>query len=142
MRAPTVFALFAVVISVGISKAADMSGLFIVAAPIADATCANRGVLGRIQSRFNWSERTLWHRGFVIHSLSNPRPSNHRFSMPGIIKRDYCLADSVMTNGAKHPVYYAIEHGQGLASIGNYVDFCVLGLDPWHVHDGECRTVR
>ena len=35
-----------------------------------------------------------------------------------------------------------LEFGQGFATIGNYVDFCVVGLDPWHVHDEACRTVR
>ena len=47
-----------------------------------------------------------------------------------------------MTNGSFYPVYYTIEHGLGFAGIGRYVDFCVPGLDPWHVHDGDCRTVQ
>ena len=52
------------------------------------------------------------------------------------------MADAVMTNGDYRVVYYTIEHGVGFAGIGSSVDFCVLGLDPWHVHDGACRTVR
>ena len=52
------------------------------------------------------------------------------------------MADATMTNGVPHTVFYAIEFGQGFASIGNYVNFCVLGLDPWHIYDEACRTVR
>ena len=33
-------------------------------------------------------------------SLENPRLSGHPFYEPGIIKREYCIADSFMTNGS------------------------------------------
>jgi hypothetical protein len=104
--------------------------------------CADTGLLERIVDRFAWAERTHWHRGFVIETIDDPRPSGHHFAEPGTVHRDYCIADSVMTNGTVHPVYYAIERGLGFAGIGRYVDFCIPDLDPWHVHDGDCRTVR
>jgi hypothetical protein len=47
-----------------------------------------------------------------------------------------------MTNGMPYAVFYVIEHGLGFAGLGRDIDFCVLGLDPWHIHDGDCRTVR
>ena len=112
------------------------------APPAGDLACASADALARIQRIFAWAERTLWHRGFVMESIDNPRPSGHPYAEPGLVKRDYCVADSVMTDGSAHPVYYAIEHGLGFVGIGSDVDFCVPGLDPWHVHDGDCRTVR
>lgn len=111
------------------------------AAAIAGA-CADSGVLHRIQRRFAWAEHKTWQRGYVIDRLENPRPSGHPYYEPGLIERDYCMAEAIMTNGDIRRVYYAIEHGAGFADLGRYVDFCVLGLDPWHVHDGTCRTVR
>ncbi len=108
----------------------------------ADAACANPGVLGRIKSRFAWAERETWRRGFVMASIGNPRPSGHHYAEPGVVKRDFCMADSVMTDGSVRPVYYVVEHGLGFVGIGRNIDFCVLGLDPWHIHDGGCRTVR
>jgi hypothetical protein len=111
-------------------------------ATVPDSTCTNIAALNWILDRFAWAERTQWHRGFVIETIDHPRPSGHRFAEPGLVRRDYCVADSVMTNGNAHPVYYTIEHGLGFAGVGRYVDFCVLGLDPWHVHDSDCRTVR
>jgi hypothetical protein len=111
-------------------------------APPPVGVCARSDVLTRIAERFAWAERETWRRGFTIASLHNPRPSGHLFHEPGIVKRDYCMAEAVMTNGRQHIVYYAVEHDLGFASIGDYVDFCVLGLDPWRVHDGACRTVQ
>lgn len=127
----------------GFAQAADAPGYVMDSAVTGVSTdCADRYVLNRIKSRFAWAERNTWHRGFVMDSLENPRPSGHPYAEPGLIARDFCVAEAVMTNGEFHTVYYAVEHGVGFAGIGRYVDFCVLGLDPWHVHDGACRTVR
>jgi hypothetical protein len=124
-------------------QAADLPERVVIKAPIeADNPCADRDVLAGIMDRFAWSEARTWHRGFIMAALANGRDGNHPFHEPGLIRREYCVADSVMTNGANRTVFYAIEFGQGFASVGNYVDFCVLGVDPWHVHDEACRTVR
>jgi hypothetical protein len=142
MRCRRLVAAFVVLAGTGLAEAADLPGPFLVPGPLEANACADAKVLGRIVERFAWAERNTWHRGFIMASLENPRPSQHPFHEPGLIKRDYCMADSIMTNGEARTVYFAIEHGVGFASIGNYVDFCVLGLDPWRVHDGACRTVQ
>ena len=129
-------------LSTNMAVAADPS-TFVVSTPDAlPSVCDDAGALDRIVGRFGWAERNQWHRGFEIQTIDNPRPSGHRFAEPGLVHRDYCVADTVMTNGSFYPVYYTIEHGLGFAGLGRYVDFCVPGLDPWHVHDGDCRTVR
>lgn len=134
--------LFALALLSPPAVAADFAFPRSVPAAVLSSACMDAGALDRIVDRFAWAERTQWHRGFVIETISNPRSSGHPFVEPGLVERDYCMANSVMTNGNVHPVYYTIEHGLGFAGIGRYVDFCVLGLDPWHVHDGYCRTVR
>ncbi len=127
----------------GSAQAADFSGAMPHrTAGQPDAACFNSSALGHIKSRFAWAERNTWHRGFVMASIGNPRPSGHPFAEPGLVARDYCMANSIMTNGDARPVYYVIEHGLGFAGLGRDIDFCVPGLDPWHVHDGDCRTVR
>lgn len=127
----------------GAAAAADLPGPILVPGALAvDGACASERVTGRIMARFDWAERRTWRRGFTMAALADPRPSGHPFVEPGIIERSYCMADATMSDGSMATVYYAIEYGQGFASLGNYVDFCVLGLDPWHVHDEACRTVR
>jgi hypothetical protein len=134
--------LIPLALSANIAAAADFTPTVVSAPGALPSACDDSGALNRIVNRFGWAERTQWHRGFEIQTIDNPRPSGHPFAEPGLVVRDYCVADSVMTNGSFYPVYYTIEHGLGFAGIGRYVDFCVPGLDPWHVHDGDCRTVR
>ena len=127
----------------GPAAAADLPERIVVRQPIVtNNPCADPNVRKRIMERFAWAERKTWHRGFEMASLANGRLGEHPFYEPGIIHREYCIADATMTNGSAHQVFFTIEFGQGLASVGNYVDFCVLGLDPWRVHDAGCRTVR
>ncbi len=143
MRTTSLIAALAAFLATGSAQAADVpSPMVIQAPPMADTACSGFGVLARIKHRFAAAEHGQWHRGFTIESISNPRLGIHPYAEPGIIKRTYCVADSVMTNGSAYPVYYAVEHRAGFVGIGNYVDFCVAGLDPWHVHDSDCRTVR
>jgi hypothetical protein len=136
-------AIAAILAATGAGEAADVPGPIRIDTPIVTGNpCADPNVRSTIVERFAWAERNTWHRGFVMASLENGRLSNHPYSEPGIIHREYCMADAMMTNGTRRTVYYAIEFGVGFASIGNYVDFCVLGLDPWRVHDAHCRTVQ
>lgn len=143
MRMALILAASAFLLGGAPASAADASGPMVVSAPSdGEFACTHARALGRIQSRFAWAENSLWRRGFVIATIGNARPSGHPYAEPGLVKRDYCVADAVMTNGSSYPVHYTIEHGLGFVGIGVSVDFCVLGLDPWHVHDGSCRTVR
>ena len=138
-----VLVAFGMTLAAARAQAADLPGRIVMNEPIqTNFPCADPGVLRHIADRFAWAERNTWHRGFLIASLENARFSGHPYFEPGIVHREYWAADSVMTNGSSHTVYYAIEFGVGFASLGNYIDFCVLGLDPWHVHDEACRTVR
>lgn len=137
-----IFAAAALLLSFAPAQAADLSAPVPLAGAVRDAACSDSSALVHIQNRFAWAERNTWHRGFVMASIGNPRPSGHHYTEPGYVLRDYCMADSVMTNGDARPVYYVIEHGLGFAGLGRDIDFCVPGLDRWHVHDGDCRTVR
>jgi hypothetical protein len=136
--APALGALFA-----GTAQAADLPEPIRIDRPIqVEEPCADPFVLARIKGRFGWAEKHTWHRGFDMASLGKARFSDHPYFEPGIIERKYCQAEARMTDDTTRTVYFAIEIGQGFASVGNYVDFCVLGLDPWHVHDEACRAVR
>ena len=130
----------------GAASAADTSGGSAVSpAPLAaeaDSLCAAPGVLSGVISRFNWAERNTFKRGFELSALTNPRANPDPVLNVGVIPKRYCVAEAMMSNGTRSTAYYVVLMGQGLAGIGNGLDFCILGLDPWRVHDGECRTVR
>lgn len=143
MTAIRLTAALALLLGLGSANAADVMVVQPPPATMAmDSNCSDSGALREIKGRFAWAERHTWHRGFVMAELGNPRPSGHPFPEPGIVERDFCQADAVMNNGMPYQVFYVVEHGLGFVGIGSEVDYCVLGLDPWHVHDGDCRTVR
>jgi hypothetical protein len=58
------------------------------------------------------------------------------------IGRRYCGATVSLSDGDQRPIWYLIEEGMGLASIGDNVEFCVLGFDRWYVYNGDCRVLR
>ncbi len=58
------------------------------------------------------------------------------------IGRSYCGAIVALSDGERRDIWYLIEEGQGFASIGNNVEFCVSGFDRWFVYNGRCRVLR
>ncbi|MFC3071784.1 hypothetical protein [Shinella pollutisoli] len=58
------------------------------------------------------------------------------------VERHYCHADIALSDGGRHDLWYLVEHGMGFAGYGLHVEFCVAGLDPWHVYGAACRSLR
>lgn len=108
---------------------------------IPDTLCSDERVLTRIVRNFAWAERRTWHRGFVIERIQNPRQRYTVFNGPALIRHRHCVADAIMTNGRRYPVYYEIGSEMGFASIGDGTDYCVAGLDRWHVYGRACETL-
>lgn len=108
---------------------------------VAAGECADPGVLGHIIRNFAWAERHTWGRGFEMAALENPR-FRYDDLAPTMIPKRRCMAEALMTNGVRGTVYYQIEERMGLASIGRGISYCVVGLDPWHIYDEACRTLR
>lgn len=104
--------------------------------------CADKAMLARIAKRFAWAERNTWRRGYRIEAIERPRLRYTVFNGPSMIRHRHCRASALMTNGARRTVFYTVSAGMGLASIGNGVDFCLAGLDPWRVHGAACRSLR
>ena len=48
----------------------------------------------------------------------------------------------ILSDGDARDIWYLIEEGQGYASIGDNVEFCVSGFDRWYVYNGRCRVLR
>ena len=104
--------------------------------------CADARMLARISQRFAWAERNTWQRGYEIAAIERPRLRYTVFKGPSMIRHRHCRATAVMTNGARRALFYTVSAGMGFASIGQGVDFCLAGLDPWRVHGAACRSLR
>ena len=104
--------------------------------------CADTRMLARIAKRFAWAERNTWQRGYHIAAIESPRLRYTVFNGPSMIRHRHCRAVALLSNGAKRTLFYTVSAGMGLASIGNGVDFCLVGVDPWRVHGSACRSLR
>ncbi|KQZ13504.1 MULTISPECIES: hypothetical protein [unclassified Mesorhizobium] len=106
--------------------------------------CGEAWVLNKITSRFRYQVTHVPHLGDV--NIVDFRRIHERRYLPARedrpIGRRYCGATVALSDGHDRTVWYLIEEGQGFASIGNNVEFCVAGFDRWLVYNGRCRILR
>lgn len=106
--------------------------------------CGHKSVLNTISSRFRYQVEHVPNLPNVdivdfygIYQTRN-QPSTPKWP----IARRYCAGTVQLSDGESRPVWYMIEYGQGFASLGDNVEFCVGGFDRWHVYNGYCRVLR
>ncbi|MDZ5696315.1 hypothetical protein [Chelativorans sp. M5D2P16] len=109
-----------------------------------DSICGHGSVQSAVRNGFHYQVRHVPHLPDVgIVDLYNARLTRYEpatFNNP--IERRYCAATVRLTDGQDRPVWYLIEYGQGLAGLGDNVEFCVLGFDRWNVYNAECSVLR
>lgn len=117
--------------------------------PLAVATEAFAGtpsceqVTGTVSSRFAQNMRgfldmdlSIANFGIISESRLEPRDETHG------VERRYCQAKVTTTDGARRQLWFLIESSWGYAGLGSSVEFCVSGLDPWHVYGAHCKSLR
>jgi hypothetical protein len=106
--------------------------------------CGESWVLNKITSRFRHQVRHVPNLPDVAITDFR-RIHQHRY-LPASdnwpIGRRYCGATVALSNGHDRTIWYLIEEGQGYASVGDNVEFCVAGFDRWMVYNGRCRILR
>lgn len=106
--------------------------------------CEDKNVLTNIVSRFRHQVRHVPNLPDVdiveFHRVHQHR--NYVATEKWPIARRYCGATAELSDGRRREVWYLIEEGMGLASIGDNVEFCVSGFDRWFVYNGRCRVLR
>lgn len=104
--------------------------------------CNEPSLEHRIIERYNYAEKKQWHRGYEMSLLSRMHEHSTQLWYDSMIVRRYCAATAHFSNGSKRQVYFLVEDDAGFAGMTWGITYCVLGLDPWHNHDGNCRTMR
>lgn len=106
--------------------------------------CGNAGTLNRVASGFSYQVRHVPNLPDVrIQDFASVYEARYlpRSEMQPIARR-YCGATAILSDGSQKNVWFMIEEGQGLASMGNNVEFCVDGFDRWNVYNSACRVLR
>lgn len=125
-----------------VAFAADLPGYV---GEVASGVCAEPWVLRRITQRFRHQVRHVPHLSNV--EITDFRRIHERRYLPALgekrpIGRRYCGAKVALSDGRERAIWYLVEEGQGFASIGDNVEFCVSGFDRWYVYNSHCRILR
>ncbi|WP_048647699.1 hypothetical protein [Nitratireductor soli] len=122
------------------AQAADPVGIY----SLPDDVCANTAVHTTIQKRFRHQVTHVPNLPDVdIVDFYGASQTRYRAaSSDSPIERRYCRAMARLSDGRDRTIWYLIEYGQGFASIGDNVEFCVSGFDRWNVYNAYCRVLR
>ena len=98
--------------------------------------------LGTISSRFADKESTFWNSALQIVGYEQVRETAFRPWQSDNIPRRYCSAKALLNDGKAHVVHYSIIEDGGLASFGDDIEFCVVGLDRNWAFNPACKAAR
>ncbi|PLX38378.1 MAG: cytoplasmic protein [Hyphomicrobiales bacterium] len=104
--------------------------------------CDDAKVQSTIASRFAKADREYWREIDAIEAIDAIRQSGYKVDNPSPLARRYCHARVAMSDGRTRTMYYMIEEDAGFVGKCWNVEFCIRGLDRWHIYDPTCRTVR
>lgn len=115
--------------------------------PAVPLACANTAVLDRVVDNLHYAVTHVPGLPQVgIVGFDDIRLTPYPIAMNewagSMVARQYCNATALMSDGHHRHVWYLVEFGMGFASLGNKVESCVEGFDPWHVYDAYCRVLR
>lgn len=109
----------------------------------APTVCANDAVLSTIDHRFDYRAAHYLHGSLDVTDFHGAHELYHRpADETHLIGRTYCEATVIMNDRRARPVWYLIETTMGYAGIGDNVEYCIGGLDPWSVYGAHCASVR
>lgn len=130
-----------VITAMSTAQAADMHQSY---GNFDDAICGHTSVRSVISNRFHHQVTHVPNTPNVnIVGFHDAQLVRHEPAAPDSpIERRYCSATVSLSDGYSRQISYLIEYGQGFASIGDNVEFCIDGFDRWNVYNSRCRVLR
>ena len=104
--------------------------------------CHDPAVLEKVRSIFMHGDRHVLKSNHVLEAVDHIHETYFGDLHAGPTLRRYCKAKAHLADGQKPPLFYLIEQDYGFAGLSWNVHSCMIGFDPWRVHDGTCRAVR
>jgi hypothetical protein len=105
-------------------------------------TCDSRPALDRIIGNFLTKETRFWNSELKIVGIENIRETAVLAWAAQSIPRRFCSGTALISDGARHPVYYSIGEDTGIIGMDFGVNFCVVGLDRNWAYGPACRAAR
>jgi hypothetical protein len=104
--------------------------------------CDDPGVLSWITSSFGGKESEYWNSPLQIEGYDRIREIGFRANGAAYIPRRYCVARATLNDGRRHLVVYQVQEDLAFASIGDGVEWCVIGLDRNLAYAPACSALR
>lgn len=98
--------------------------------------------LPSITHQFREKESTFWNSALQIQAYAKIHEVAFRPWQSDNIPRRYCAGEVLLNDGAVRPVHFSIIEDGGLASFGNGVEFCVVGLDRDWAYNPACKAAK
>jgi hypothetical protein len=105
-------------------------------------TCDYRPALDRIIGNFLSKETRFWNSELKIVGIENIRETAVLAWAAQSIPRRFCSGTALVSDGARHPIYYSIGEDTGMIGMDFGVNFCVVGLDRNWAYGPACRAAR
>ncbi len=102
------------------------------------SACDSPGVLSRLQSRFNGTERRFWSNPAEIIGFEKVQQAAFRPHGLDLIPRRYCHAQAIMADRRRLTMRYAIIEEAGIIGMNEGLQFCLAGYDRNHTAMPEC----
>ncbi len=105
------------------------------------SACDDPGILSKLQSRFNYTERKFWSSQAEIIGFEKIRQAAYRPHGLDLIPRRYCQAVAVMGDRRRLTMRYAIIEEAGIIGMGEGLQYCLTGYDRNHTAMAGCYRV-
>lgn len=115
--------------------------------PVLDSSpqCDARWVARQLKFDFALKFRHYNEAGLKLQEIVNPTMTYERQRDEyHDVGRQFCHATAALSDGSRRDMWYLIARPWGFAGVPgtDNVEFCVAGLDPWHVYGKDCSTIR
>ena len=105
--------------------------------------CDTGWVLSYIKTRVDAKYRRFNGTQLMLIDILNPRLKHEQVrDEDHNVGRQFCQAKARMSDGSRRNIWYLLETPMGFAGTMGGVDFCIEGLDPWHIYGKDCSTMR
>lgn len=98
--------------------------------------------LNRIIQNFHTKEYRFWNSELRIVGIENIHETADLPWAAQSIPRRFCSGTALISDGARHPLYYSIAEDTGMIGMDWGVNFCVEGLDRNWAYNPACRSAR
>ena len=98
--------------------------------------------LPTITTQFWEKERKFWNSPLRITAYGNVHEKVFRPRESDNIPRRYCTAEAMVSDGKVRTVHYSIIEDGGIASMGQGVEWCVVGLDRNWAYNPGCTAAQ